>query len=146
MRLLLLITITILSACSLPRWPVDGRMTSPFGLRTRGFWLQVHRGVDIAAPAGSAVRAMAGGRVVHAGWMGGYGLTVVIDHGGEVETLYAHLGELRVEAGDRIDGRDVIGVVGRSGDATGAHLHFEIRRNGRAEDPVGLLGGSPGGR
>ena len=88
---------------------------------------------------------MARGRVRFAGRMGGYGLTVIIDHGGGIETLYAHLGSIDVDAGDDGGGRRVIGRVGRSGNARGAHLHFEVLQDGRAQDPVPLLGGMPNG-
>lgn len=137
------LAVALLVACSLPRWPVEGTVTSPYGLRLNGWWPALHHGIDVAAPPGTPVRAMASGRVVHAGWLGGYGLTVMLDHGGGLVTLYAHLAEIRVEPGRGVEGRDVVGLVGQTGNATGPHLHFEIRRRGRAEDPVPLLGGFP---
>jgi murein DD-endopeptidase MepM/ murein hydrolase activator NlpD len=133
----------LVASCSIPRWPVDGTMTSPFGLRMRGGSPGLHHGVDIAAPEGTPVRAMRGGRVEIAGTRGGYGQTVVIRHGGSLWTLYAHLSRIDVRVGDRVSGGQVIGAVGRTGNATGPHLHFEIVRWGRAEDPVPLLGGFP---
>ena len=131
------------AGCSVPRWPVDGRLTSPYGIRVQGHRLDIHRGVDIAVPRGTPVRAMAPGRVSYAGTMSGYGRVVMVDHGGGTRTIYAHLSELRVQAGQELSGRPVIGLSGSSGRATAPHLHFEIVRRGRAEDPVPLLGGAP---
>ena len=132
-----------LAGCAIPRWPVSGPMTSPFGLRWRGILPEVHRGVDIDVPTGTEVRTMAPGRVLFAGTMTGYGNVVWIEHGGEVLTLYAHLSELWVRAGDGVEGRTVVGLSGATGDATGPHLHFELWRWGRERDPVPLLGGPP---
>jgi lipoprotein NlpD len=142
-RLLLPIAVLLIAGCSVPRWPVDGIVTSPFGLRRDGVGLEIHRGIDIDVPSGTPVRAMAPGRVVYAGTMTGYGQVVIIDHGGGVRTLYAHLSEIRVQPEQRLDGRPVIALSGSSGRVTGSHLHFEIRVRGRAEDPVPLLGGFP---
>jgi murein DD-endopeptidase MepM/ murein hydrolase activator NlpD len=133
----------LLPGCSVPRWPVDGVMTSPYGLRLRGGSPALHHGVDVAAPEGTPVRAMKSGRVEHAGHRGGYGLTVVMSHGSNVRTLYAHLSRIDVKPGDRVAGGAVIGAVGRTGNATGPHLHFEVVRWGRVEDPVPLLGSFP---
>lgn len=130
--------------CSIPRWPVEGPVTSPFGLRHQGFLdLRIHRGIDISVPSGTPVRAMAPGTVEFAGAMSGYGYVVIIDHGGDVRSLYGHLSELRVQTGDQVDGRPVIALSGATGRVTGAHLHFEVLRRGKAEDPVPLLGGFP---
>lgn len=132
------------TACSVPRWPVNGTLTSPYGLRHRGgLSFQVHRGVDISVPTGTPVRAMAPGRVRFAGTMSGYGRVVIIEHGGGVESVYAHLSEVRAEAGQELRGRPVIGLAGASGNASSAHLHFEIIRSGNHEDPVPLLGTFP---
>lgn len=133
------------SACSIPRWPVDGPISSSFGVRFRGVLPGVHRGVDIPVPTGTEVRPMAPGRVRFAGTMSGYGQVVWLDHGGEVLTVYAHLSEIRVSSGEPVDRDRVVGLTGMSGDATGPHLHFEIWRWGRPWDPVPLLGGFPGG-
>lgn len=145
MRLTLLALIALLATtgCSVPRWPVDGSMTSPFGLRRDGLDFQIHRGVDISVPTGTPVRAMAPGRVAFAGTMRGYGKVVIIDHGRGTRTVYAHLSEILVDTGRRLSARPVIGLSGASGRATGPHLHFEILRRGSAEDPVPLLGGEP---
>lgn len=137
--------LTLLSGCAIPRWPVEAEMTSPFGLRFRGIRPDIHRGVDLSVPTGTPVRSMAPGRVRFAGVMAGYGTVVWIDHGGEVVTVYAHLSELGVRTGEVVEGRTVIGLSGASGDVTAPHLHFEVRRWGRAQDPVRLLGGRPGG-
>ncbi|MFW5947160.1 MAG: murein hydrolase activator EnvC family protein [Gemmatimonadota bacterium] len=133
-----------LSACSIPRWPVDGTLTSPYGLRHNGgVRFQIHRGVDIQVPTGAPVRAMAPGRVHFAGTMSGYGRVVILDHGRGIRSVYAHLAELRVQEGQELRGRPVIGLAGASGNASGTHLHFEILRDGNAEDPVTLLGSFP---
>jgi murein DD-endopeptidase MepM/ murein hydrolase activator NlpD len=140
--LLLILT----AGCALPRWPVDGRMTSPWGVRMRGGWFDFHHGVDVYVPSGTPVRAMKSGRVAHAGNMGSYGLVVMIDHGTNLRTVYAHLSRIDVRAGEHVAHQHVIGLSGATGNATGPHLHFEIIRWGRSDDPVPLLGGPPRGR
>jgi murein DD-endopeptidase MepM/ murein hydrolase activator NlpD len=137
------VTALSLAACAIPRWPVDGPVSSPFGIRRDGLDLRVHHGIDIAVPAGTPIRAMAPGRVQFAGTRSGYGQVVIIDHPRGVRTLYAHLSQIHVRTGDMIQGRPVIGLSGATGRVTGPHLHFEIRRRGRAEDPVPLLGSFP---
>lgn len=136
----------VLCGCAIPRWPVAGPMTSPFGLRWSGLLPGLHRGVDIAVPEGTEIRAMAPGQVIFSGTMPGYGNVVWIDHGGDVLTIYAHLSESRVRIGDVVRGHAVIALSGKTGDATGPHLHFEIWRWGGEQDPVGLLGGPPPAR
>lgn len=143
--LMLATAAALMTGCSIPRWPVDGTMTSPYGIRMRGWSPGLHHGVDVAAPEGTPIRAMKNGRVEFAGSMGGYGLTVIMSHGSSTRTLYAHMSRIDVRAGERVRGGDVIGAVGRTGNATGPHLHFEIQRWGRPEDPVWLLGSFPGG-
>lgn len=139
---LLLLT---LSGCALPRWPLQGEVSSPFGVRVPGRILPtLHHGVDIRVPTGTEVRTMAPGRVRFAGTMSGYGEVVWIDHGPRLLTVYAHLSEIRVRAGDQVGSRQIIGLSGMSGSATGPHLHFEVWRSGRPRDPVPLLGGFPG--
>lgn len=138
-----MLALALLAGCSVPRWPVEAPVSSPFGLRMTGWWPDVHHGVDLAAPVGEPVRAMRPGRVRYAGRLRGYGLTIIIDHGGGWETRYAHLSALAVETGQRVESRQIIGRVGQTGNARGAHLHFEVRRKGRAQDPVPLLGGPP---
>ncbi|HKJ02602.1 MAG TPA: M23 family metallopeptidase [Longimicrobiales bacterium] len=134
------------TGCAIPRWPVDAPMTSAFGLRFRGLRPEVHRGVDLSVPEGTEVRAMAPGRVRFAGFQRGYGNVVWLDHGGEVITVYAHLSTLLVRTGEKVEGHAVVGLSGSTGDARGAHLHFEVWRWGREVDPVPLLGGRPGGQ
>lgn len=138
--------VAVLSACAIPRWPVDGPLVSPYGVRMRGILPGVHRGVDIQVPDGTPVRAMSPGRIRFAGVQRGYGNVVWIDHGGAVLTVYAHLSAISVRTGEAVRGGQTIGSSGSSGDASGPHLHFEIWRWGREVDPVPLLGGRPGGR
>jgi murein DD-endopeptidase MepM/ murein hydrolase activator NlpD len=138
-----LIALLAAAGCSIPRWPVEGPMSSPFGMRWRGLLPEVHRGVDIAVPVGTEVRTMAPGRVRFAGTMSGYGNVIWMDHGGEVLTIYAHLSQILVNSGDAVGGHAVIGLSGATGDTSGPNLHFEIWRWGREHDPVPLLGGRP---
>ena len=138
-----LLGLLFLAACGLPRWPVQGPITSPYGLRLVGWSPELHRGVDIAVPDGTPVVAMSAGVVVLAGTMSGYGTVVVLRHHGSTRTIYGHLSELRVKTGDRVGAGQVIALSGHSGNARGPHLHFEVQRWGEAEDPVPLLGGHP---
>ena len=139
-----LVVLLAVAGCAIPRWPVDGPMSSPVGLRWRGLRPEVHHGVDIAVPEGTDIPTMAAGRVRFAGTMTGYGNVVWMDHGGEVLTVYAHLSHLLVRTGDVVGGSAVIGLSGSTGDTTGPNLHFELWRWGRERDPVPLLGGEPG--
>lgn len=132
------------AGCSIPRWPVDAPLTSTYGFRMRGWTPDLHEGVDLGAPAGTPVQAMKDGRVLFAGTMSGYGQVVILEHGSKLRTVYAHLSRVNVRAGERVRGRQEVGAVGSSGNATGAHLHFEVWRWGRSADPVPLLGGPPG--
>jgi murein DD-endopeptidase MepM/ murein hydrolase activator NlpD len=122
-------------------WPVSGPITSPFGMRTdplgRGF--RMHTGIDIGAPMGSTITASAGGRIIYAGWEGGYGNTIIIDHGGATSTLYAHLSQIFISQGQDVQRGQAIGAVGCTGNCTGPHLHFEIRLNGVPTDPTARL-------
>ena len=99
---------------------------------------RAHTGVDYAAPIGTPIRATASGRITSLGWSGGYGNTVVIEHGNAVRTLYAHLSRFRtnMKAGQRVEQGEVIGYVGKSGLATGPHLHYEFLVDGRHENPL----------
>ena len=143
-RLLLLAWCALhLTACALPRWPVEAPVTSPFGLRLEGWLPDIHRGVDLAVPTGTEVHAMRRGTVEFAGTMSGYGNVIILRHGGELRTVYGHLSELRVSVGEEVEGQQAIALSGATGNVTGPHLHFEIRRGGHAEDPVPLLGGFP---
>jgi murein DD-endopeptidase MepM/ murein hydrolase activator NlpD len=114
------------------------RLTSRFGVRRHPILggSRMHSGIDLAAAAGSPVVAPADGLVSNAGWRGGYGLLVVIEHGGGLETRFAHLSRLMVSAGQRISRGQLLGLVGSSGRSTGPHLHYEMRRNGLAIDPL----------
>jgi murein DD-endopeptidase MepM/ murein hydrolase activator NlpD len=142
LALVLLLAPTV--GCSVPRWPVEGPLTSPFGIRFGGIWPDLHRGVDISIPDGTAVGAMAAGTVRFTGVMSGYGNVVWLDHAGSLMTVYAHLSSIQVREGERVDAGQTIGLSGHSGNARGPHLHFEIWRNGREIDPVPFLGGFPG--
>jgi len=116
-------------------WPVNGPVVSPFGQR----WGRLHAGVDIAVPAGTPIRAAAGGTVAMAGWMGGYGQYTCIQHGGGVATCYAHQSSIGVGSGASVKQGQVIGSVGCTGHCFGDHLHFEVRINGSPVDPMGYL-------
>lgn len=116
--------------------PVDGRISSNFGV-TRGN--SKHTGVDISAPRGTPVKAVYGGVVVFSGKMRGYGNTIIIDHGNGLESLYGHNYKNLVSDGDVIDQGDYIAEVGKSGNASGYHLHFEIRVNNRPVNPLVYL-------
>jgi murein DD-endopeptidase MepM/ murein hydrolase activator NlpD len=140
-----IVVAAILSGCSIPRWPVAGTMTSAFGFRMRGWSPDLHNGVDVAADEGAPVRAMKDGTVIHAGEMSGYGLVVMLQHGRNLRTVYGHLSRIAVRSGEQVDGGALIGNVGHTGNATGSHLHFEVWRWGRPDDPVPLLGGLPPG-
>lgn len=116
-------------------WPVEGPVISTFGQRARGW----HAGIDISAEMGSQVYAAAPGTVVYSGWIRSYGQVVKIEHSNGFITLYAHNLTNLVEAGEEVEAGQVIATVGRSGHATGPHVHFEIRRDGRAYNPLHLL-------
>ncbi len=117
--------------------PVGGRVTSGFGTRMHPLLglSRFHRGIDLAATAGTPIRAAADGRVVHAGWRGGYGRQVALAHGGGLATSYAHMSRILAQAGETVRRGQVIGLVGSSGLSTGPHVHFEASQGGRAIDP-----------
>jgi murein DD-endopeptidase MepM/ murein hydrolase activator NlpD len=143
MRVAVFLVAILVSGCSIPRWPVAGPVASPFGLRFLGLRPDFHHGVDVAVPVGTPVTAMKNGEVTFAGEMSGYGLVVFIRHGPNLRTVYGHLSAIVVRKGDRVKGGQEIGKSGQSGNAAGPHLHFEIQRWGKDEDPVELLGGLP---
>ena len=116
-------------------WPVSGPITSPYGMR----WGSLHPGIDIGAGTGTPIRAAAAGRVIVAGYSGGYGNLIVVDHGNGIATAYAHQSSLAASAGQRVGQGQVIGYVGSTGFSTGPHLHFEVRINGSPVDPLGYL-------
>lgn len=115
-------------------WPVSGVVTSGFGWR----WGRMHEGIDISAPAGTTIRAVAAGTVIYAGPMGGYGNLTIVDHGNGLATAYAHQSSIFVGGGSVSQGT-ALGAVGCTGSCTGNHLHFEVRVNGSAVDPMGYL-------
>jgi murein DD-endopeptidase MepM/ murein hydrolase activator NlpD len=116
-------------------WPVHGVLTSYYGWR----WGRMHEGIDLAVPSGTPVVASAAGRIVHAGWMGGYGNLVVIDHGGGIATAYGHNTSVTVGAGQQVAQGQLIAYSGNTGHSTGPHVHFEVRVGGSAVDPLGYL-------
>ena len=127
-------------AISIPsRMPLLGaELTSAYGMRNHPILRRrrPHNGVDLAAPTGTPVYATADGIVERADRFSSYGLFISIDHGAELETRYAHLSRLAVAAGDRVSKGDVIGYVGSTGRSTGPHLHYEVRVDGVAVDPI----------
>jgi len=100
---------------------------------------RLHAGVDFGAPSGTPIVAAAAGTVVSAGWQGGYGNAVIIDHGGGEATLYGHQSRLAVSSGGSVRRGQIIGYVGSTGMSTGPHLHFELRINGVPTDPMPRL-------
>ena len=116
-------------------WPVNAPITSPFGWR----WGRLHEGIDLGAAYGSPIAAAAAGVVIYAGWESGYGNLVVIDHGGGLATAYGHQSRIAVSVGQSVSQGETIGYVGSTGHSTGPHLHFEVRVNGQAVDPLGYL-------
>ncbi len=123
--------------------PLHGRVSSAFGWRTLSVnGNHFHAGVDLAAPFGTAVHAARDGTVAKAGWGGSYGYVVYLDHGDGTQTRYAHLSRIDVRVGQALRQGDVLGRVGSTGASTGPHLHFELRFDGRAVDPLAYLRGS----
>jgi len=132
-------TVTYSSGDSTPSasgliWPVSGPVVSPFGWR----WGRMHEGIDIAVGYGTPIAAAASGVVIYAGWMGGYGNLIIIDHGGGLATAYAHQSSFAVGGGAVSQGQ-TIGYVGCTGHCFGPHVHFEVRINGSPVDPLGYL-------
>ena len=116
--------------------PAAGAVSSGFGNRSG----VRHGGIDILAPAGTEVRAASKGHAEYTGnGMRGYGSTVILDHGEGITTLYGHLASIRVQSGETVPAGAVIGTVGRSGNATTYHLHFELRIDGEAVAPIPYL-------
>lgn len=116
----------------------SARLTSGFGWRVHplGGGVRAHSGIDLAAAYGTPIVATAAGVVGTAGWSGGYGLMVAIGHGGGVQTRYGHLSRLAVAPGQAVAAGEVIGYVGSTGESTGPHVHYEVRVDGRAVDPL----------
>ncbi len=128
------------SGVSIPSlMPVESvRLTSGFGMREHPVLggRRSHKGVDLAAPVGTPILATADGIVSMAQWFGGYGLFVSIEHGGSIQTRYGHMSRLNVADGQRVHKGDIIGFIGTTGRSTGPHLHYEVRVNGDAVNPV----------
>ena len=119
-------------------WPVDGPVVSGFGMR----WGRMHEGIDIAVPAGTPIRAADAGTVVllqSEAESGGYGNFTCLDHGGGLQTCYAHQSSFAVSAGQSVSQGQVIGYIGCTGHCFGPHLHFEVRVGGVPTDPLGYL-------
>ena len=110
----------------------DFRFTSPFGRR----WGRMHKGVDMAGPVGTPVYATADGVVTFAGWQNGYGRIIIVKHPFGLETRYPHLNAIRVKVGQEVARGERVGDMGNSGRSTGPHLHYEVRVNGKAVDPM----------
>ncbi len=116
-------------------WPLDGLLTSGFGYR----WGRMHEGIDIAVAEGTPIRAAKSGTVIMASYNGGYGNYTCIDHGSGLSTCYAHQSAFAASSGQSVNQGQVIGYSGNTGSSTGPHLHFEVRINGAAQDPMGYL-------
>lgn len=122
-------------------WPISGPITSEFGWRTHPIFgsQRFHSGLDIGGDYGIPIHAAAGGVVIEAGWIGGYGNTIMIDHGGGIVTLYGHNESLAVGVGQSVNQGDVIAYCGSTGNSTGPHCHFEVRLNGEPVSPWDYL-------
>jgi murein DD-endopeptidase MepM/ murein hydrolase activator NlpD len=122
-------------------WPTNGAIVSGFGWRVHPIFgtRRFHSGVDIDGACGQPIWAADDGRVISAGYNGGYGNTIVVDHGGGLSTLYAHQSSFAVSSGAQVGRGQTIGYVGTTGYSTGCHLHFEVRVNGTPVDPVPYL-------
>lgn len=124
-------------------WPAPGysTITSAYGMRYHPILKtrKLHTGVDIGAPSGAKIVAADSGRVIFVGWSGGYGQTIIIDHGAGMSTLYAHQSKFAVSSGQNVVKGEVIGYVGSTGWSTGPHLHFEVRINGNPTDPMAYI-------
>lgn len=120
-------------------WPLSGEVSSGFGQRNG----RRHQGIDVRAPSGAPIRAAEAGRVVHSGPLGDYGNAVVLAHPGGFATVYAHALRVGVRRGERVRRGQVVAEVGATGNASGPHLHFEIRRRDRARNPLLYLPAEP---
>lgn len=125
------------SSASLSRgiWPASGSVTSKFGQR----WGKEHNGIDIGASTGTNVKAFMAGKVTYSGWESGYGNLVIINHGNGLQTYYAHNSKLLVKIGQSVDSGSIIAKSGNTGNSTGPHIHFEVRKNGTPVNPYSYL-------
>lgn len=125
--------------------PIGGRITSPFGWRTHPIFNSrtFHSGVDIAGPNLGSIRASNSGKVIYAGWYGGYGKVVILDHGTingrAMTTLYAHMSTVKARQGQFVQKGEVVGYEGTTGYSTGPHCHFEVRINGKPNNPLNYI-------
>lgn len=121
--------------------PLAAQVTSPFGWRRHPIFgvRKFHTGIDLAGPNHSTIRAADSGNVLYTGWYGGYGKVAIISHGNCMATLYAHMSRIAVAAGQNIRKGDVLGYEGSTGFSTGPHLHFEVRVNGKPNNPLNFL-------
>lgn len=125
--------------------PISGRITSPFGWRTHPIFNSrtFHSGVDIAGPNRGSIRASNSGKVIYSGWYGGYGKVVILDHGTvngrPITTLYAHMSTIKVSQGQFVNKGEVVGYEGTTGYSTGPHVHFEVRVNGKPNNPLNYI-------
>lgn len=113
----------------------DYNFTSPYGMR----WNKLHAGIDLAAPEGTPYQAVHAGKVVKAGWFGGYGYCVIVQHPDGSESVYAHSSKLLVREGQEVKAGDDLGLVGNTGHSYGSHLHLELHVNGEPKDPIPYL-------
>lgn len=125
--------------------PISGRITSPFGWRTHPIFNSrtFHSGIDIGGPNRGNIRASNSGKVIYSGWYGGYGKVVIVDHGNvngkPITTLYAHMDTIKVNKGEYVSKGQVIGLEGTTGYSTGPHCHFEVRVNGKPNNPLNYI-------
>lgn len=122
-------------------WPLRGVITSKYGTRIHPVFKTraTHTGIDIDGKKGDPVRAAAPGEVLYTGWLRGYGQVIILDHGGNLTTVYAHLSSIDANEGAKVAAGDIVGKVGSTGVTTGNHLHFEVRVNGNTADPMKYL-------
>lgn len=113
----------------------DYNFTSPYGLR----WNKLHAGIDLAAPEGTPYQAIHAGKVIKAGWYGGYGYCVIVAHPDGTESIYGHSSKLLVREGQEVKAGDELGLVGNTGHSYGSHLHLELHVNGEPKDPIPYL-------
>ena len=136
---------TVIASSSGFMKPIGGRITSPFGWRTHPIFNSrtFHSGVDIGGPNYGNIVASNSGKVIYSGWYGGYGKVVIIDHGNvnghPTTTLYAHMSTIKVKQGDQVQKGQVVGLEGTTGYSTGPHCHFEVRINGKPNNPMNYI-------